>query len=98
MSDGIVVLVTKDPETKKEEYRVNYVPQVDKLIGEFNETTSEYDPNSNYVLDIFTECPIFTDGDLAFGEADRIASKQDHELENGILLMTYFKDREFNTI
>lgn len=97
MDDAVVVLITTDPNTEKEEYRVAWIEHVG-LLTKFNDITNQWDIEPGYVLDNFTECDIYTNGDVALEKADAVLFSLNHEPEFGIIILNKFKDQEFNAL
>lgn len=103
MNDGVVVLVSRPPDSDElglsEEYRVAYVPDVDSLLVYNSKTGLE--PNIELILDHFTEVTIWTNPDLAFEEADRILFTllgRNIEPDNGVMLFSWIRDRVFTEL
>jgi|SRR5665213_869450 len=96
MSECIVVLVTKnpDPEESPEEYRVAYIPNYFDLFRLVS-TESKWQPNTETILDTFTECTVFTDLEAAVDYANEVSAYGD-ELDGGITIISDFKDSTFS--
>ena len=96
MDNGIVILVTKDEEGDPE-YRVAYLDQVDSIYGLWDDDTENWEPDTEIILDTFTESDIYTELERAFDCAQDLSADKPY-LDNGIMVVTDFKDLVFNNI
>lgn len=88
--NGIYVLLT---ETEKgPEYRVAYAHAISNIYGDYNHDAGIYEGNVKNIVSTFGEAPIFHTLNEALDFAEEMEHNCEHYLEDGVLLITDFKD------
>lgn len=87
--NGIYILETSGPE-----FRVTYAQAIDNIYGKFNDDTHHWNGNMNMIVDYFRESEIFYTFEAAMEHA-RGLSKNYTYLEDGVCIISDFKDRHF---
>lgn len=85
--NGVYILATKGPRGKKD-YRVAHLQAVENLWYKPDFPREKPELNLKCVVDLYSECRVFTDRTLAMGYALRIADEV-WNLEYGIQLLDY---------
>ena len=96
MDNGIIILQTQGEEGGPE-FRVAYLEQVDSIYGFWDEEVENWEPDRGIILDMFTESDIYTELENAFDYAQELAADKPY-MDNGIMVVTDFKDLMFNDI
>jgi hypothetical protein len=82
METGIYILITK------EGYRVSYSTQYLNLFGSYDDKTNNFVIDSTVLINMFNNCFVFYNKELALAEARDISTKH-KETDNGIMEINY---------
>lgn len=88
--NGIYVLLT-DTE-KGPEYRVSYANAIDNIYGKYNDDLGRYEGNVQNIISVFGEAQVFHTLNEALDFAEEIEQTKDQYLEDGICIISDFKD------
>lgn len=92
IDNGIYVLQTKGPE-----FRVTYAHGIDSIYGKFDTETIKWSGDMDRMLDYFGHSVVYSNIDAAMDAAEEMADKYPY-LEDGICLITDFKERKFGEL
>ena len=88
--NGIYVLFT-DAE-KGPEYRVAYAHAISNIYGDYNQDLGHYEGNIPNIVSTFGDAPVFHTLNEALDFAEEMEHNSEQYLEDGVLLITDFKD------
>jgi hypothetical protein len=90
--NGIFILETAGPE-----FRVAYGQGIDNIYGKFNDATSHWEGDMDFMIDFFGTSTVFDRIENALDEAERMSYNHEY-LEYGICLIPDFKELKFGKI
>lgn len=91
--NGIYVLLTET--VNGPEYRVTYAHAIDNIYGDYNHDIGRYEGNVKNIVSVFGEAPIFHSLNEALDFAEEMEQNSENYLEDGVCVITDFKDLSF---
>lgn len=88
--NGIYVLLTETENGP--EYRVTYAHAIGNIYGDYNHDIGQYDGNVKNIVSVFGEAPIFHTLNEALDFAEEMEQNSENYLEDGVCVITDFKD------
>ena len=90
--NGIYILTTAGPE-----YRVAYLMAIDNIYGNFSDESYQWQGDPDVMYSYFHDAKLFSDLEEALDYASALSYTHDY-LEDGICVITDFKDWDFNSL
>lgn len=90
--NGIYILETKGPE-----YRVAYHQNIDEIYGNFSDESFQWQGDPEVILEYFDKAPVFPSMESALDKAEELSYDYEY-LEDGICVISDFKDWDFNSL
>jgi hypothetical protein len=90
--NGIYILETKGPE-----YRVAYHQNIDEIYGNFSDESFHWQGDPHMMMEYFGDAPVFSIIEEALDRAEEMSYDYEY-LEDGICVISDFKDWDFNNL
>ena len=90
--NGIYILQTAGPE-----FRVAYHHNIDDIYGNFSDDSFQWQGDPESMLQYFDTAPMFSDLESALDKAEELSYDYAY-LEDGICVISDFKDWDFNNL
>lgn len=90
--NGVYIIETKGPE-----YRIAYAHNIDSIYGAFDDTNGHWKGDPKMIKGTFGKSKVYKIPEEALDKAQEIAYSYEY-LEDGVCLITDFKDLDFSNL